>query len=83
VVCPCGFGLERTLEELAELPKRGARWWPHIPATMGSDPRAIVAVDGNLMFNRPGPRLVDAFEWLVGWLQDRPELVPSGFPCRS
>jgi hypothetical protein len=34
------------------------------------------------MFNRPGPRLVDAFRWLVGWLNDRPELVPPGFPVR-
>jgi hypothetical protein len=37
-------------------------------------------VDGNHLFNRPGPRLVDAFEWLVGWLNDRPELIPAGFP---
>jgi ABC-type Fe3+-hydroxamate transport system substrate-binding protein len=81
VVCPCGFGLERTMAELKELPSRAARWWPHVPATMDGDPRAIVAVDGNLMFNRPGPRLVDAFEWLVAWLQDRPELVPPGFPA--
>jgi hypothetical protein len=26
--------------------------------------------------------LVDAFRWLVGWLNDRPELVPPGFPVR-
>jgi hypothetical protein len=24
--------------------------------------------------------LVDAYEWLVGWLQDRPDLIPPGFP---
>ena len=32
------------------------------------------------MFNRPGPRLIDALEWLVAWLNDRPELTPAGFP---
>jgi hypothetical protein len=25
----------------------------------------VVVVDGNQMFNRPGPRLVEALEWLV------------------
>jgi len=43
-------------------------------------PRDVAIVDGNQMFNRPGRRLVDAFEWLVGWLNDRPELIPEGFP---
>jgi hypothetical protein len=47
---------------------------------MEGRPDAIAIVDGNAMFNRPGPRLVDAFEWLVGWLNGRPELVPAGFP---
>jgi iron complex transport system substrate-binding protein len=37
-------------------------------------------VDGNQMFNRPGPRLVDAFEFLVGLLNDRPGVIPAGFP---
>ena len=40
----------------------------------------VALVDGSQMFNRPGPRLVDAFEWLVGWVQGRPELMPDGFP---
>jgi hypothetical protein len=39
----------------------------------------VALVDGNQMFNRPGPRLAEAFEWLVGWLNDRPELIPEGF----
>ena len=29
---------------------------------------------------RPGPRLVDALEFLVGLLNDKPELIPAGFP---
>ena len=40
----------------------------------------VAIVDGSAMFNRPGPRLVDAFRWLVAWLQDRPEVLPDDFP---
>ena len=29
---------------------------------------------------RPGPRLVDALEFLVGLLNDKPELIPADFP---
>ena len=32
------------------------------------------------MFARPGPRLVDALEFLVGLLHDKPELIPEDFP---
>ena len=42
----------------------------------------VAVVDGDQMFNRPGPRVVDAFEWLVGWINDRPGLMPRGFPWR-
>ena len=80
VICPCGYGLERAWEELEVL--RRTRWWSLLPAVMEERPRAIAVVDGNQMFNRPGPRLVEAFQWLVGWLNDRPELVPEGFPVR-
>jgi iron complex transport system substrate-binding protein len=78
VICPCGFDLARARAELAKL--EATRWWPLLPAVMEGRPDAIAIVDGNAMFNRPGPRLVDAFEWLVGWLNGRPELVPAGFP---
>jgi ABC-type Fe3+-hydroxamate transport system substrate-binding protein len=80
VICPCGYGLERAWEELDVL--RRTRWWSLLPAVMEARPGAIAVVDGNQMFNRPGPRLVDAFRWLVGWLNDRPELIPAGFPVR-
>ncbi len=48
----------------------------------------MALVDGNQHFNRPGPRLVDALEWLVGWIGagGRQEHVaatypqPEGFP---
>ena len=42
----------------------------------------VVCVDGNQHFNRPGPRLVDALEFLTGLLNDRPDVIPVGFPWR-
>lgn len=78
VIAPCGFGLDRVREDLALLEK--TRWWPLLPAVLEAKPGSIALVDGNQMFNRPGPRLVDAFEWLVGWLDGREALVPRDFP---
>lgn len=75
VICPCGFNLEQTRRavlELAQLP-----WFRELPAVQHN---RVALVDGNQMFNRPGPRLIDAFEWLVAWLNDRPELIPPNFP---
>ncbi|MCE2883884.1 MAG: cobalamin-binding protein [Planctomycetaceae bacterium] len=78
VIAPCGFGLERVREDLALLER--TRWWPLLPAVLEAKPGSIALVDGNQMFNRPGPRLIDAFEWLVGWLDGRDELIPRDFP---
>jgi len=75
VVCPCGVGLDEAVAQTRDLLKQG--WFRELPAVRGG---RVACVDGNAMFNRPGPRLVDAFEWLVGWLQNRPELIPAGFP---
>ena len=80
IVCPCGLPLERIEEELDHL--RAAEWWHAVPAVSDGEASALVMVDGNQMFNRPGPRLVDAFRWLVGWINDRPELIPEDFPAR-
>jgi iron complex transport system substrate-binding protein len=82
VICPCGIRLDdvhRMTEALAEQP-----WWEHLPAVRAAraGKQRIAMVDGNQMFNRPGPRLVDAYEWLVGWLNDRPELILPEFPWR-
>jgi ABC-type Fe3+-hydroxamate transport system substrate-binding protein len=77
VVAPCGLGLERAERETEVLARRD--WWGDLPAVRAG---RVAVVDGDAMFNRPGPRLVDAFEWLVGWLNDRPELWPRDFPWR-
>lgn len=77
IVCPCGLSLASAWEQTADLAREP--WWPELPAVRAG---RVAVVDGNQMFNRPGPRLVDAFEFLVGWLNDRPDLIPPGFPWR-
>jgi ABC-type Fe3+-hydroxamate transport system substrate-binding protein len=81
VICPCGYDLEAIARDLPRL--RATDWWNALPAVVDGDPEAIMLVDGNRMFNRPGPRLVDAFRWLVSWLSDRPEITPPDFPAIS
>lgn len=75
IVCPCGLTLDQAPSEARRLSLED--WWEGLPAVRNG---RVAVVDGNQMFNRPGPRLVDAFEWLVGWLQGRPDLIPEGFP---
>ncbi|MFI5317422.1 MAG: cobalamin-binding protein [Myxococcota bacterium] len=59
-VVPCGFSLEQARAELARTPRlRG---------------RPAVVLDGNQYFNRPGPRIVESLEILLGVLH--PELTP-------
>ncbi len=78
IISPCGFDLERTRAEARSLAEQD--WFRDLPALKSG---RVALVDGNQMFNRPGPRLVDAYEWLVGWLNNRPELIPDGFPWET
>ncbi|KAL4424860.1 hypothetical protein ABPG77_011110 [Micractinium sp. CCAP 211/92] len=76
VVAPCGLDLPTARGEMqASLAPQS--WWQELPAVKAG---RVVIVDGNQMFNRPGPRLVDALEFLVGLLHDKPDLIPAGFP---
>lgn len=75
IVCPCGLNLREAHAETAKLLEKP--WFSNLKAVQQGQ---VAIVDGNQMFNRPGPRLIDAYEWLVGWLNDRPELIPSNFP---
>lgn len=75
VIAPCGLSLAQARACAARL--AGQPWWNDLPAVRNG---RVAIVDGNQMFNRPGPRIVDAFEFLVGWLHDRPSLIPKGFP---
>ncbi len=78
VICPCGYDLARVRREHDALTQ--TPWWTLLPAVLDAKPRAIALVDGNQMFNRPSPRLVDAFEWLVAWINGLDELTPPDFP---
>lgn len=75
VVACCGLDIPTTRREMA--PLVGQPWWPGLSAVRGG---RVWVVDGNQMFNRPGPRLVDALEWLVAVLYDAPQLCPPAFP---
>jgi iron complex transport system substrate-binding protein len=57
LVSPCGFGIERSIEELEVLRRTPA--WHSLSAVKNG--RVFVA-DGNHYFNRPGPRIVDSLE---------------------
>ncbi|MEE2906750.1 MAG: cobalamin-binding protein [Planctomycetota bacterium] len=76
IICACGRTLDQVMQDVSSLPSE--RWWPLLPAVQDDQ---VMLVDGNAMFSRPGPRLIDAMEWMTGWLQDRPELIPQGFPA--
>ena len=78
IISPCGYDLSRTRTDFNAIQQ--TRWWPLLPAILDAPPRSVALIDGNQMFSRPGPRLVDAFEWLVAWLNSRDELAPPGFP---
>lgn len=76
IVCPCGLDLGATRREAATMQRLG--WWQELAAVREG---AVHLVDGDAHFNRPGPRLVDALEWLAATLLDRPDLAPPGFPA--
>jgi iron complex transport system substrate-binding protein len=63
VALPCGFGLERSTQELdrAHLPPE----WRELAAVREG---RVFVVDGSSYFNRPGPRLVDGVEILAAIL---------------
>ena len=61
VVAPCGFDLDQTTENLADLTERPG--WDELTAVREG---RIYAIDGHQYVNRPGPRLVDSLEHLGG-----------------
>ena len=70
LIKPCGFPLDRTLEELPLL--RASLPWESWRAVHAG--RVYVA-DGNAYFNRPGPRIVESLEILAACLH--PEAFPD------
>ena len=57
LVTPCGFDLERTLQESKALERLDG--WRELGAVRGG---RCYAADGHHYFNRPGPRLADSLE---------------------
>lgn len=60
VVMPCGFDLERTVVEARRLTEFAE--WQSLRAVRDG---RVYAVDGNALFNRSGPRIVDSLELLA------------------
>jgi iron complex transport system substrate-binding protein len=73
VVMPCGFGVERTLAELASGPAREA-----LCASRAARQGRLFVADGNAYFNRPGPRIADSAELLMGLVH--PVVSVARFP---
>jgi iron complex transport system substrate-binding protein len=67
VVAPCGFALDRCLEELPLLEAKPG--WRRIDAVRKG---RVYFADGNAYFNRPGPRLADSAEILAEMLFGEP-----------
>lgn len=75
VLLPCGFGVERTLDEVRADPE-ALRWLTELRAFR--EGRTWIA-DGDAYFNRPGPRLADSAELLLAVLH--PERAARGRPA--
>ncbi|KAJ3034937.1 hypothetical protein HDU99_010649 [Rhizoclosmatium hyalinum] len=76
VIAPCGLSLSEVKREADFI--RAQHWFQTLCNKPGGVKMCIV--DGSQMFNRPGPRLVDALEFLVGFFWDDESLIPVGFP---
>ena len=76
LLCPCGFDMERTLEELPLLARNPA--WARLQAVRSKN---VFVADGNQYFNRPGPRIAESLEILAEILH--PEMFDFGHEGRG
>lgn len=74
VIAPRGRSLAQARAEAGTLLTKP--WFAGLEAVRDG---RVAVVEGNRSFHRPGPTLVDAFEFLVGYLNGRPELIPADF----
>jgi iron complex transport system substrate-binding protein len=70
VVSPCGFNLDQTAANLADLTERDG--WNDLTAVVTG---RTYAFDGHQYMNRPGVRLIDSLEYLAGMIH--PETFDS------
>lgn len=78
IIAPRGLTLEQALAEadrLSDLP-----WFRALLAVRNG---RVAVVDGSRAFSRPGPRVFDALEFLVGRLNGLDALIPGDFPWAS
>ena len=74
VLMPCGFGLGRSLETVADL--SGRPGFADLPCVRSG---RVAAVDGSAYFNRPGPRIVHGLRILAAVLRAEPgSPLPEG-----
>jgi iron complex transport system substrate-binding protein len=70
IICPCGIDAQNAHKAAHSLSEQS--WFRALPAySLNKGSTHIAVIDGNHYFNRPGPRIVDAYEWLVAWLSGR------------
>ncbi|ORX67906.1 helical backbone metal receptor [Linderina pennispora] len=73
IIAACGLEMHTLRKEIGLISGRDS--WKAIRAAV---PR-IVICDGHYYFNRPGPRLVDSLEFMAGYINKVPDLIPGGF----
>jgi iron complex transport system substrate-binding protein len=83
IIAPCGRTLDQALADTRAISNQP--WFASLRCVQQG---RVAIVDGTTTFSRPGPRIVDAYAFLVGYLNDRPELVPpdlawSRWPLQS
>lgn len=74
VVACCGFGVERTRQDLAEVEEPA---WRRLAAVQEG---RVFVLDGSQYFSRPGPRLVDSVEILAHALHPDRHPLPEHLP---
>jgi iron complex transport system substrate-binding protein len=76
VIMPCGYGIERTREELKRTSFPAG--WDRLPAVCEG---RVFLVDANSYFSRSGPRLADGVALLASLLH--PEVKIEGVPANA
>jgi len=72
VVACCGFGVERSLVDVALL-----RFYAGFDSLQAVRNKRVYIADGSSYFNRPGPRLVDSLELLAHAIEPNVHPLPS------
>jgi len=72
VAAPCGFGIDQTVENVADLTAREG--WDDLTAVETGE---VYLMDGHGYVNRPGPRLVDTLEHLATVLDPDADPAPD------